>query len=286
MSHSLQIQRTHKNISEFNLYRPTSVTEVCTYLAKFGEHCILMGGGIDLLQELKSGRQVDNIIYLKTVPELNSIRIINNSVCIGACVTHRSLETDPIVHEHLPAFANVWHNVGNIRVRVTGTIGGNILKRDPNYDGVPALSALDAVAHFKDINGSHSIPVTNLSSNRPSGLLTTIEIPIKKKQVFTMDRTLKPIASVALSACIDKNQINKIRVGIGCAFTTSVGGTISDNLNISSNGLTKKLKELARTFAEDLPEPINNVFGSASYRKRMISVLLYRQLITLAKANK
>ncbi|MEE2746128.1 MAG: FAD binding domain-containing protein [Pseudomonadota bacterium] len=283
MNDSLQVQRTYKNIAGFNLYQPTSIDEVCTHLAKFGENCVLMAGGIDLLQELKSGRRVDNLIYLKSVPELSSIKVINDRVQVGACVTHRSLEINPIIQKHLPTLSNVWGDVGNIRVRVVGTIGGNILKNDPNYDGLPAFAALNSMASFKNISGSHRVPVASLSCDRPSGLLTNIEIPIKKKRVFSMDRTLKPIASIALSAEIDQNTIEGIRVVIGCAFSTPVERQIMENLIISSDKLTEQTEIITGKILEDLPEPLDNVFGSASYRRRIIAVLLRRQLISLAQ---
>jgi CO/xanthine dehydrogenase FAD-binding subunit len=44
-------------------------------------------------------------------------------------------------------------------------------------------------------------------------------------------------------------------------------------------------EELARTFAAALPEPVENVFASASYRRRMIAVILARQLLKIAKGH-
>ena len=282
----LQIQRTYKNISEFNLYKPNNIKEVGRFLEKFGEDCHLMAGGIDLLQELKSGLKVDNLIYLKNVSELSTINMADDTIRIGACVTHRSLEINPIINKFLPSLAKEWSNVGNIRIRIVGTIGGNILKNDPNYDVTPALAALNSVAYYSHINGSHRIPVIELNRDRPPGFLTAIEIPIRNNLSFSMNRSLKPFVNLAVSATVDSNTIQEIRVGIGSAFSTPLRINLKDVLNISAINLKEEVTKIAHEFIDKLPNPIDDVFASASYRKRMIAVLLTDQILSLVSSKK
>ena len=285
MIKSLQVQRTYKNISEFNLYKPNNINEVRDLIEKFGEDCHLMAGGIDLLQELKLGLKIDNLIYLKGVPELHAIKMVGDTIHVGSCVTHHSFEINPIINKYLPSLANEWSNVGNIRIRLVGTIGGNILKNDPNYDVPPALIALNSVAHYSQINGLHRIPLIKLNRKRPPGILTAIEIPIRNNLEFSMNRTLKPLVNLAVSASVNKDSINDINVGIGCAFPKPLQVRIKNELNISSKNLRRLVSNLVREFADELPNPIDDIFASASYRKRMLSVLLERQIHTLACSN-
>jgi CO/xanthine dehydrogenase FAD-binding subunit len=100
-----------------------------------------------------------------------------------------------------------------------------------------------------------------------------------------MDRTLKPVASVALSAKIKRNSIEEIRVGIGCAFSTPLEKHLNDKIRFSTENLKEHVTELAKLFAEKLPDPLDNVFASASYRRRMIAILLARQLLNIATAK-
>ena len=282
MIKSLQIQKTYKNIPEFNLCKPNNINEVSKFLKKFGEDCHLMAGGVDLLQDLKSGLKINNLIYLKSVPELNAIEMVDDSIRVGACVTHRSFEINPIINKFLPSLAKEWSNVGNIRIRIVGTIGGNILTNDPNYDVTPALAALNSVAHYSHINGSDRIPIIELNRKRPPGFLTAIEIPIRNNLAFSMNRTLKPYVNLAISAIVDSDSIREIRVGIGCAFSTPLLIGLKDVLNISALNLKEQVTKIAHQFIDKLPNPIDDVFASASYRRRMIGVLLADQILFLA----
>ena len=72
-------------------------------------------------------------------------------------------------------------------------------------------------------------------------------------------------------------------MGIGSAFPTALGRSLHNKAGISPGELTEHAEELARAFAAALPEPVENVFASASYRRRMIAVILARQLLKIAK---
>jgi hypothetical protein len=78
MTEMASFQGTYSNISSFDLHRPTSIAEVCELTTRFGENYMFMGGGLEVLQKLKSGMPVENLIYLKTVPGLNSVGIVSN----------------------------------------------------------------------------------------------------------------------------------------------------------------------------------------------------------------
>ena len=93
-------------------------------------------------------------------------------------------------------------------------MGGNVLANSASYDALPAFLALDAVAHFEDSKGSWSVPIENLTKTKQSGLLTAIEFPIGDSRVFSMDRSLKPVTSVAISAEFSCGLFKNIRVGI------------------------------------------------------------------------
>ena len=52
--------------------------------------------------------------------------------------------------KHIPDLATLWREIANPRVRHTGTVGGNIMSRQPHYDAMPALMALGATATIAD----------------------------------------------------------------------------------------------------------------------------------------
>ena len=96
-------QGTYRTVRPFDLHRPASVAEACAMAAEFAGSCVYMGGGVDLLQRLKSGEPVENVIYLKSVAELKAVEVADGVPRIGACATHHDLETDPVIARRLPA---------------------------------------------------------------------------------------------------------------------------------------------------------------------------------------
>ena len=97
-----------------------------------------------------------------------------------------------------------------------------------------------------------------------------------------MNRSLKPFVNLAVSATVDSNTIQEIRVGIGSAFSTPLQINLKDVLNISAFNLKEQVTKIAHQFIDKLPNPIDDVFASASYRRRMIGVLLADQILFLA----
>jgi carbon-monoxide dehydrogenase medium subunit len=274
------VQGTYSNIRPFNLHRPITVAEVCALADEHGDGAVFMAGGVDLLQGLKAGQEFEHLIYLKSVPELHQIEVAGDTLRLGACVSHSVIEQDPGIAKLNPEISSIWREIANPRIRIAGTIGGNILASNPNYDGLPALIALDAVAVFEGV-AAQRIPVGEIG-HAPEGLLTAIEIPNISTSRFAFDRSLKPAVSVAVAAVVDggvdNGMLRSARVGIGCAFGAPVGGALALDAGVTA----AQINDVARAYAEDLPTPIDNVFASAAYRRRMIGVLIARQLRTLA----
>ena len=283
MTNAPGIQGTHRNIAEFGLHRPVNIAEACTLADNLSGHFAFMGGGVDLLQSLKSGRKIENLIFLKSVPELKSIEVQSGVMRIGACVTHHELETSPVIAKHAPCLASIWSKIGNVRVRIAGTLGGNILSDNPGYDGLPALIALNAVGVIQGVGGARRVPAANLNENKDQGLLSAIEIQVLPSQKFWMNRSLKPAVSVALSVELASDSIANARVGIGCAFPIPKGGPLASVEGLAPREVARRSDELAEEFASSLPEPLEDVFASSVYRRRMIAVLLARQLLNLAE---
>jgi len=277
------MQGSYGNIAAFRLHRPTSVAEACSLIGELGHDGVVMAGGIDLLQSLKAGRPAKDLVYLKAVDELRHIEAGDGVVRIGACATHRDLASDPTIAKHLPGVARVWDAIGNVRVRVAGTIGGNVLAENPGYDGLPAMIALDAAAIFETDDGPQRIDTDHAWRGRP-GLLSALEIPDRFGRLFSFDRTLKPVVSVAVAIATKDGMVEGVRAGIGCAYPHAVGGPLPIDAGASLEAVATKAEELAGAFAEGLSDPLDDFVASRGYRRRMIAVLLARQLRALCEA--
>ena len=89
---------------------------------------MIYAGGAELILLLRYGMvHAEYLINIKCINGLDEIRWDGQTVQIGATVTHRRLETDPLIRERLPLLADAESQIANIRVRNQGTLGGQSL---------------------------------------------------------------------------------------------------------------------------------------------------------------
>ena len=82
-----------------------------------------------------------HLVDVKRIAELRRLEATADVLEVGAAMTHREVERAGVVRERWPALAMMERNVGNLRVRVMGTIGGNLCFADPHSDPATFLLA-------------------------------------------------------------------------------------------------------------------------------------------------
>jgi aerobic carbon-monoxide dehydrogenase medium subunit len=251
------ISRTHKAIAPYRLQKPETVSEVLEALSQSGTATII-AGGIDLTRRMRGGDTWDEVVDISGVADLKGISRIGDNIRIGALATHWEVETDPILRTCLPDFQVAWKTIGNIRIRMTGTVGGNLMAAEAGYDGHVLLAAAGARLIFASVDGEVSVPAVEAADRIPANaLLMALEIPVTANSRLGFDRNLKPVVSVAVGLDDDR-----ATVAVGCAFDHPLcwSGSVAE----------------VGSCADLLPDPKNNPMGSAAYRRRMIGVLARR----------
>ena len=174
-------------LSRFEIHQPASALEASQMLAHYGEDAGFYAGGTELLLAMKhSALNYRHLIDLKVVPGLNSIDVRNGFLEIGATSTHRSIERSALVEQHQPAMAEMESQVANVRVRATGTLGGNLCFAEPHSDPATLLLVLGGTVKIESAAGAREIPVGDLiagayaSTLQAGEILTKITIPCAK----------------------------------------------------------------------------------------------------------
>lgn len=247
------ITRSHQAILPFRLHRPATVEEALGTAATPDGRIAYMAGGLDLVAAMRAGERVTDVVFLPGIAALRRIVRADGVLRIGACVTHHQFESDPLVAATLPEAAAIWRELGNVRVRLAGTLGGNLRAGRPHYDVAPILLALGATQVFA------------------GDLLTAIEVPLARERRLAFDRSLKPFVSVAVAVERTATGERAGRVAVGCAHPRAV----VQPLALAG---TDDLAAVAEAAAQALPEPVTDAVASGGYRRRMIGVLLRRLL--------
>ena len=252
------ISRTHRAIAPFRLQKPETVSDVLDAISAPGRVSII-AGGIDLTRRMRAGDCWGTVVDISGVSALRGISDAGDTVRVGALATHWDIETDPILAARLPALQACWKTIGNVRIRMTGTAGGNIMAAEPGYDGGVLLAAAGGRLVFATENGEVFVSADAGPADRPqNAVLTALEVPVGDAEVIAFDRSLKPVVSVAVGLSGDQ-----ARVAVGCAYTHPMcwSGPAAD---------------IGDTIAASFPDPTDNPMGGGDYRRRMIGVLARR----------
>src|SRR5690606_18830181 len=141
-------------------HRPRALEGVFELLDRYGDDAALYAGGTELLLALKARvLRYEHLIGLNSITELKGVRVEGGEIVIGAMSTHYSLANDTILRGALPAYAALSDNIANIRVRVAGTIGGNLCFAEPHADPPALLAALGATLTLRGVGGERSAPM-------------------------------------------------------------------------------------------------------------------------------
>ena len=259
-------------------------------LAEFGEKGRLYAGGTELLLAMKHDLlRYEHLVDVKTIPDLDKIEAKNGALIIGSTATHRAIERSNLVQQNLPVLAELETKVANVRVRASGTLGGNLCFAEPHSDPATLLTALGAKAHVQGKSGSRTVDIDKLvtgayeTSLASDELLAAVEVPVLRKSqraaYLKFQLKERPTLGLALVLEVDDETINKASAVVG-----SVGAvpTQSDKANQllagSRTQVEKQLADAGEALAQ-AADPVDDLEGSADYKRHLIGVFLRRSFI-------
>jgi aerobic carbon-monoxide dehydrogenase medium subunit len=277
--------------SSFLLHRPSTVREASQLLAEFGGSAAAYCGGTELLLVMKMGlASFDHLIDLKSIPDLQGIRVQpDGSLRIGAAVTHREIERSPIIAEQLPSLAELEKHVANVRVRNSGSLGGNLCFAEPHSDPATLLIAAGAVLRLRGSAGTRDVALSDfilgplLTAREADEILVSISVPRVAANTFLAYRKIafreRPVASVAARISVDRGRIESAAIVVGSvgelpttiseAAVPLVGALIAD----ASAAITA-----ASAAAGAGSDPAADLNGSEDYQRHLVTVLTRRAL--------
>ncbi|MGV9633059.1 FAD binding domain-containing protein [Nocardia rhamnosiphila] len=170
--------------AQFAYHRPDSVSEALELLAEIPDAKLLAGGqSLLTLMNLRLARP-NAVIDIGGLGELARIFDDTDDLVLGALVTHRRVETDPLVAARTPLLAEAAGHIGHIGIRNRGTIGGSIAHADPAAEIPLATLVLGATYHVESAHtGRRQVAADDMfvsfytNSLEPHEMITWISVP-------------------------------------------------------------------------------------------------------------
>ncbi|GAC1495617.1 MAG: FAD binding domain-containing protein [Candidatus Limnocylindrales bacterium] len=256
----------------------------------------LLNGGTDLMVEINFGRKRPaSVVAIDRVAELRDVSR-NGTVRLGAGVTFTTiLERDC----GSVALREAARTVGSPQIRNAATIGGNVATSSPAGDSLPVLAALDARVHLRSLRGARVVAFSEFMTGPKKNVRAADELVTALEwndagtsQVFMKvgTRNAMVIAVAGLALVVDRAR-KRVGIGLGScgptilrapeaeAFVTGLfdeqGWTEFAPTDAACTELGTKIAAASR--------PIDDVRGTAAYRRHVLSVLGGRALARVAR---
>jgi CO/xanthine dehydrogenase FAD-binding subunit len=253
---------------------PRSLDEALDLKAERPE-AVPIQGGTDVMVELNFDRaRPGAILNLNEVAELRGWSRENGTVRLGAGLTY-TVAMEGELAELLPALAEASRTVGSPQIRNRGTIGGNLGTASPAGDALPPLLVEGAEVELAKTGSTRSVPLADFLVGPKRNALAEDELilavrlaPSKSRQTFMKvgPRNAMVIAVCSLALAVDRER-EEIRAAYGSAGP--VPGLVTAPL-ADRDGFPERVAAAA--------SPIDDVRGTAAYRRHALEVLTGRAL--------
>ncbi len=276
-------------LRNFEYIEPSSVHEASRFIAGHPEEARIYAGGTSLLLLMKQGIvRPAYLVNIKKIPGLRYIENGNSTIRIGSLTTHHDLEVSPLIKRFVPAIAEVEPEVANIRVRSTGTVGGNLGFGEPLTDLPPILIALDARIKVADQNEDRVIPLEQLFAGyyettlKPNELITEVQVDRMaphfglKYMRFSVGSD-KPAVGCAIGVRLDPRTGTCVdaRCVLGCVAPTPLRVREAEEV-LKGKPFRADLAEQAARLASQACSPLSDLRGSEQYKRTIVGVLMRR----------
>jgi carbon-monoxide dehydrogenase medium subunit len=275
---------------------PASLEETLRILAEKREKARLAAGATDLMLELERGvrKGIETLIDITRLPDLERITFDEDeTIHLGPLVTHNAAAASKLLRERaFPLVSAAWQ-VGAPQIRNRATVAGNLVTASPANDTITPLMALGAWVMLASVKGTRRVPLENFYTGvrktvlQPDEMLVDIAFPaLKTGQRGTFLklglRRAQAISLVnaAVVLTIDSSRVKSAVITLGAVAPTIIHAPEAEAC-LADKELTDEVIARAAELAAGVSRPIDDLRGSAAYRKAMVRVLVMRGLRTL-----
>jgi CO/xanthine dehydrogenase FAD-binding subunit len=275
---------------------PTSLAEALEMLAAWPD-AVPLAGGTDLMVGINFGRERPaRLLPIGNLPELAGL-MRNGQVRCGAGVTYSRILSELGASE--PALAQAARTVGSPQIRNAGTVGGNLATCSPAGDTLPVLAALEATIVLGSLAGERRLSLRDFMRGpkqpdlRAGELVIAVEWPAAGRvQAFLKagTRNAMVIAVANLALVIDRAR-RRVGLALGSVGPVIIRAAAAERFaegvldeagwekphRVAESALSR-FAELAAAAAA----PIDDVRGTAAYRRHILSVMAERALARTA----
>ena len=277
--------------------KPSSEQEAVSLLKESQGITRILGGGTDVLVQMKSGvTEPELIVDIKKIPGIKEINQVNGGYEIGAAVSGSEFNNYPGLKEFTPGIAEAFDLIGSSQIQGRCTLAGNLCNASPAADTIPALNVSNCLVKIVGPNGFREDLVKNIpispgkNSLKKGEFIKSIFIPSRPD--YSSDSYIRftprsemdiAVVSAACFIILDKNKIiNDLKISLGAVAPTVVDVNGLSELLINSKINDELLSKIA-IICSNSCDPIDDKRGTIEFRSHVAGVLAKRAIILAHK---
>ena len=295
------------NNSMWNEYFiPVTLDETLRLLAEKRAQARLVAGATDLMLELERGlrKGIETVIDITRLPGLDRITLdANETIHVGPLVTHNAVAASKLLRERaFPLVSAAWQ-VGAAQIRNRATVAGNLVTASPANDTITPLMALGAWVVLASTTGTRQVPLEEFYTgvrktvmqademlvdiafpalrSKPAGNYgqrgTFLKLGLRRAQAISLINT-------AIVLDLEPGNVKSAIITLGAVAPTIIHAPEAEAYLVGKE-LTDEVILRAAEMASAAARPIDDIRGSAAYRKAMVNVLVKRGLFSLREGQ-
>lgn len=281
-------------------YTPATLQQALALLAEHRDCARIVAGGTDLLVEIDRGvRRPSVLIDITRIPGLDSIYLDDaDRLHLGPLVTHNQVVASDLCRRYAFPLALACWTVGSPQIRNRGTVAGNLITASPANDTITPLWALDGQVTLQSVRGTRTLPFPeffqgvrktalqademvvdiSLKAMMPQQRGTFMKLGLRMAQAIAVVN-VAVVVTFASEAAGDGREtpISDARITLGSVGPTIIRAHQAEQVLIGRSLSDERITQAAEHAAAEA-QPIDDIRGSAAYRRRMVAVYTRRAL--------
>lgn len=271
--------------------QPRTIDETVKLLAQYGQEARIINGGTDLIVEIERKIRAPRVVIdVSRLPNMDYIREDGDYIRLGAGVTHNQVVAASLLRDKAYPLARACWEVGAPQIRNRGTIAGNLITASPANDTITPLWAMGAEVKLKSARGERVLPFSTFfkgvrkTALEPDEMLvevmfqkmspkdrgTFIKLGLRRAQAIS-------VVNTAVVLEFEQDEISNAWITLGSVAPTIVSAIDAEQFLVGQ-WLSDAVIGEAAEMAANAAKPIDDVRGTAEYRREMVKVLVARAL--------
>jgi carbon-monoxide dehydrogenase medium subunit len=284
------MNNSHPALPEFEYLIPSSLKEASQFLANHATDARPFMGGTDCFVRMRDGLlPMKTMVDVKPLEGMKDIKFDpSKGLTIGAAVPMNTVARHPDIRKHYPLLAQAAETVASYQLRSRATICGNICNASPAGDTIGSSIVMGGVLTVHGVGGFRQEPLSKffLGPGKtvliPGDIVTAISFPLlpiksvgKYRKLGRNTLSDLSIVGVTVFGFVDTYTASGFRFKLALASVAPVPFVpIKAEEILAGKIITAESIREAAEAAMDAVTPIDDVRGSARYRKYMVRNLL------------